>query len=81
MISDPKFVAPDREHMLLTQIPSADALVRANIKDALDAIERGRSESQSLSAFCTQIREQVKILIETFNRESTCLTKISTILR
>ncbi len=66
--------------MLLTQIPSADALVRANVSDALDSIEKSRSESQILVMFCTQAREQVKGLIDTFNRESSCLTKLSSLL-
>lgn len=66
--------------MLLTQIPSADALVRANVSEALDSIEKSRSESQILVAFCTQAREQVKGLIDTFNRESSCLMKLSSLL-
>lgn len=66
--------------MLLTQIPSADALVKANMNEALTAIEKGRSESQNLVAFCGQIRDQVKGLIDTADRESNCLTKLSSIL-
>lgn len=80
MVSDQKFTSPDREHMLLTQIPSADALVRANVSEALESIERSRSDSQALILFCTQTREQVKDLIETFNKESKCLTALSSIL-
>ena len=66
--------------MLLTQIPSADALVQANMKEALTAIEKGCSESQALAVFCAQIRDQVKALIETVSRESNCLTKLSSSL-
>lgn len=80
MISDPKFTSADTDHMLLTQIPSADALVEANMKEALTAIERGRSESQALVNFCAQIRDQVKGLIDTVNRESICLAKLSSTL-
>lgn len=80
MISDQKFVAPDREHMLLTQIPSADALIHANTKEALSSIEISRSESQTLTNFCIQTRDQIKGLIDVSNRESTCLAKLSSIL-
>lgn len=80
MITDLKFISPDREHMLLTQIPSADALVRANMRDALDSIDNSRVESQELINFCSQTREQIKSLIDTSNRESTCLTKLATIM-
>lgn len=66
--------------MLLTQIPSADALVRANMKDALDAIDKSRTESQELVNFCSQTRDQIKLLIDTSNRESTCLTKLASIM-
>lgn len=75
-----KFISPDREHMLLTQIPSADALVRANMRDALDSIDNSRDESQELINLCSQTREQIKLLIDTSNRESTCLTKLATIM-
>lgn len=80
MITDLKFISPDREHMLLTQIPSADALVRANMRDALDSIDNSRDESQELINFCSQTREQLKSLIDASNRESTCLTKLATIM-
>ena len=80
MISDSKFTSADRDHMLLTQIPSADALVKANMNEALTAIDKGRSESQNLFTFCGQIRDQVKGLIDTVDRESNCLTKLSSIL-
>ena len=63
--------------MLLTQIPSADALVQANMKEALTSIEKGRSESQTLISFCAQIRDHVKGLIDTVSRESSLLTKLS----
>lgn len=66
--------------MLLTQIPSADALVRATMRDALDSIDKSRAESQELTNFCSQTREQIKLLIDTFNRESTCLTKLASIM-
>ena len=66
--------------MLLTQIPSADALVRANMRDALDGIDKSRVGSQELINFCSQSREQIKLLIETCNRESTCLTKLASIM-
>jgi hypothetical protein len=66
--------------MLLTQIPSADALVRANMRDALDSIDNSRDESQELINLCSQTREQIKLLIDTSNRESTCLTKLATIM-
>jgi hypothetical protein len=75
-----KFISPDREHMLLTQIPSADALVRANMRDALDSIDNSRDESQELINLCSQTREQIILLIDTSNRESTCLTKLATIM-
>lgn len=80
MISDPKFTSADTDHMLLTQIPSADALVLANMKEALTGIEKGRSESLALVNFCVQIRDQIKVLIDTVNRESNCLTKLSSAL-
>lgn len=66
--------------MLLTQIPSADALVKSNTKEAIDSIERSKLESQNLISFCSQIREQVKSLIDSTNRESSCLTRLSSIL-
>lgn len=72
--------SPDREHMLLTQIPTADALIQASTKEASSAIENSRSESQTLASFCVQTRDQIKSLIDTCNREATCLTKFSTIL-
>lgn len=75
-----KFISPDREHMLLTQIPSADALIRANMRDALDSIDKSRTESQELANFCSQTREQVKSLIETSNNESSCLTKLASVM-
>jgi hypothetical protein len=75
-----KFISPDREHMLLTQIPTADALVRANMRDALDSIDNSRDESQELINLCSQTREQIILLIDTSNRESTCLTKLATIM-
>jgi hypothetical protein len=80
LISDLKFTSPDREHMLLTQIPSADAIISANIREALDSIEKSRTESQELVNFCAQTREQIKSLIETANNESSCLTKMASIL-
>lgn len=66
--------------MMLTQIPSADALVNSNKKEALDAIENSKADVQSLLSFVIQIRDQVKILIETATRESYSLSKLSTVL-
>ena len=66
--------------MLLTQIPSADALVRANMRDALDTIDKSRTESQELIDFCSQTREQIKLLIDASNRESNCITKFAAIM-
>lgn len=66
--------------MLLTQIPSADALVHANTKEALNAIENSRAELQILINFCIQTRDQIKTLIDIANRESTCIAKLSSTL-
>ena len=50
------------------------------MRDALDGIDKSRVGSQELINFCTQTREQIKLLIETCNRESTCLTKLASIM-
>lgn len=80
MISDSKVTSTDSEHMLLTQIPSADALVQANMAEALNSIQKARSEIQHLITFCIQIRDQIKGLIDIANRESNCLIKFSSVL-
>lgn len=66
--------------MMLTQIPSADALVNANEKEALDAIENSKNDIQSLVSFAAQIRNQVKVLIEANTREACCLAQLSSTL-
>ena len=80
MISDQKFTAPDREHMLLTQIPSADALVDANRSESVKAVEKSRIDSQTITNFCIQIRDQVKGLIDTISHESNRVSALSSIL-
>ena len=70
----------DHERMLLTQIPSADALVRANMKDALDAVTKGQIESQLVINFLGQNRDQVKALIENIKKESSIISKMSSVL-
>lgn len=66
--------------MLLTQIPSADALVEANKSESLKATEKSRVDSQILAKFCIQIRDQVKSLIETISHESSSVSLLSSTL-
>ena len=80
MISDTKFISHDREHMLLTQIPSADALVEANKSDSLKVTEKSRVDSQTLAKFWIQIRDQVKSLMETISHESSSVSLLSSTL-
>lgn len=80
MISDVKVIEADRERMLLTQIPSADALLRANSKEALDSVSKGQQESQQMINFLGMIRDQVKGLIENIKKESLIMSKMSSIL-
>jgi hypothetical protein len=70
----------DREHMLLSQIPSADALVHANTKEASVEVEDSRQDAQILIDFCIQARDQIKALIDISSRESTFLAKLSSTL-
>ena len=80
MISDVKVIEADRERMLLTQIPSADALLRANSKEALDSVSKVQQESQQMINFLGMIRDQVKGLIENIKKESLIMSKMSSIL-